>query len=336
MSATSGFASSLALDIYPPRPPLETAGPPLAVLLLQGIGIDKAEYAKIATELSRQHLWVVVPNCVPARRDYVCLEGSSVAGALASPETARFGDLVEALRSGLVLFGHSAGGIAAFEALRAGSPKLPTKPVAIATYGSNAPFEPGVDPPLPPVLMLSGQNDAVVPPEITRSAFRKLLSSSKTLVELAGLNHYSINGPRSPPRLSAWVVRVTDIRAAAAAEPLGNVEPMSRGALDWLITIPSDGSVPLGGVAPALIEWHTDTHPAAKLEDRGLSLAKLVIRSSEPDRISQLLRSLELDAPVSVVLALAGESPRLVAHINTPPGLRLLSVPTRQSAGPTA
>lgn len=136
-------------------------------------------------------------------------------------------------------------------------------------------------------------------------------------------------GPRSPPRLSAWVVRATDIRAAVAAtaEPLGNVEPMSRGALNWLITIPSDGSVPLGGVAPALIEWRADTHPAARLEDRGLSLAKLVIRSSEPNRVSQLLRSLELDAPVSVVPALAGESPRLVAHINTPSGLRLLSVP---------
>lgn len=198
MPATSGFASSLALDIYPPRPSPETAGPPLAVLLLQGVGIDKAEYAGIAAELSRHRLWVVVPNCIPAGRDYVCPEGSSVAGALASPETARSGDLVEALRSGLVLFGHSAGGIAAFEALRARSPKLPTKPVAIATYGSNAPFDPDVDPPLPPVLMLSGQKDAVVPPEVTRSAFRKLPSSSKTFVELAGLNHYSINDSEQP------------------------------------------------------------------------------------------------------------------------------------------
>lgn len=136
-------------------------------------------------------------------------------------------------------------------------------------------------------------------------------------------------GPGSPPRLSAWVVRATDIRAAAAAasEPLGNVEPMSRGALDWLITIPSDGSVPLGGVAPALIEWHADARPATKLEDRGLSLVKLEIRSPEPDRVSRLLRSLELDAPVSVVPAPAGESPRLVAHVDTPSGLRLLSVP---------
>ena len=63
-------------------------------------------------------------------------------------------------------------------------------------------------------------------------------------------------GPRSVPALSTWVVRSTDIQASAAAasEPLGGIEPMSRGALDWRITIPADGSVPLDGAAPALIE----------------------------------------------------------------------------------
>jgi len=136
-------------------------------------------------------------------------------------------------------------------------------------------------------------------------------------------------GPGSPPRLSAWVVRATDIRAAvaAASEPLGDVEPMSRGALDWLITVPADGSVPLDGAAPALIEWPADAHPAARLEDRGLSLAGLEILHPDPDRLARLLSSLELDAPVAVRPAPAGESPRLVARIDTPWGLRLLSAP---------
>lgn len=134
-------------------------------------------------------------------------------------------------------------------------------------------------------------------------------------------------GSQSPPSLSTWVVRTSDIRAtvAASSEPLGNVEPMSRGALNWFITIPADGSVPLDGIAPALIEWHTDVHPAAKLEDKGLSLVKLEIMYPNPDRVSRLLSSLELDAPVSVLSAPSGESARLVAHINTPQGLRLLS-----------
>ncbi len=136
-------------------------------------------------------------------------------------------------------------------------------------------------------------------------------------------------GPQSPPRLSTWVVRTSDIRATAvaASEPLGNIEPMSRGALDWLITIPADGSVPLDGAAPALIEWNTDRHPAGKLEDKGLSLAKLEIHHQDPGRLARLLSSLALDAPVSVLPAAPDTPARLVAHIDTPRGLRVLSAP---------
>jgi hypothetical protein len=67
-----------------------------------------------------------------------------------------------------------------------------------------------------------------------------------------GLDHVSKG---SPPRLAAWVARTPDIRAAQAAcsEPLGGVERMSRGNLEWLITIPEDGSLPLDGAAPTLI-----------------------------------------------------------------------------------
>lgn len=135
--------------------------------------------------------------------------------------------------------------------------------------------------------------------------------------------------PQAQPSLSTWVVRTANIQSAvaAASEPLGNIEPMSRGALDWLITIPADGSVPLSGAAPALIEWHTDVHPATRLEDKGLSLARFEIFHPAPDRVSSLLASLELDAPVVVLPAGQGTSARLVAHINTPQGLRVLSAP---------
>lgn len=134
---------------------------------------------------------------------------------------------------------------------------------------------------------------------------------------------------QSLPTLSTWVVRTADIHTAVASssESLGTIEPMSRDALNWLITIPADGSIPLDGAAPALIEWHTDVHPAAGLEDVGLSLVKLEILHPEPDLVSRLLSSLELDAPVSVHSAPAGASAHLVAYINTPQGLRVLSAP---------
>jgi len=128
------------------------------------------------------------------------------------------------------------------------------------------------------------------------------------------------------PALAAWVARTADIEASVAAcsEPLGNIEAMRRGALNWLITIPDDGALPLNGVAPALIEWQADAHPAARLQDHGLSLIKLELFHPEPERIARLLLSLGLDSQVAVHPSTGERGPRLVAHINTPHGPRQL------------
>jgi len=127
--------------------------------------------------------------------------------------------------------------------------------------------------------------------------------------------------PDSPPTLATWVARTPDIRAAhaAASEALGEIEPMSRGTLDWLITIPADGALPLDGAGPALIEWQGDVHPARGLPDHGLSLALLELIHPDPARVTRLLASLVLDGPVAVT---AGATPGLIAHIDTPAGRR--------------
>lgn len=132
--------------------------------------------------------------------------------------------------------------------------------------------------------------------------------------------------PQSPPSLSTWVARSADIHAAVAVacEPLGAVEPMSRGALHWHITIPADGSVPLDGVAPALIEWPPAVHPANLLEDQGLSLLRLELLHPEPARVTRLLDSLALQGPVVVLPAPPGTGAGLRAHIVTPRGVRVL------------
>jgi hypothetical protein len=133
------------------------------------------------------------------------------------------------------------------------------------------------------------------------------------------------------PRLATWVARTDDIAAslAAASEPLGAAEPMARGDLRWLITIPADGQLHLGGVAPALIQWQQPAHPAASLQDHGCSLVRLQSCTPQPARVEALLASLGLGAALQVqvqVQALpAGEPARLVAHIDTPAGRRLLS-----------
>ncbi len=132
--------------------------------------------------------------------------------------------------------------------------------------------------------------------------------------------------PNSEPSLTAWVARTPDIHqtVATCSEALGDIEPMSRGSLNWLITVSASGALPVGGVAPVLIEWPAGAHPSANLVDHGLSLAKLEIFHPEPERISRMLLSMGFQGPLSVSRPEGERSSGLVAHINTPQGLRLI------------
>ena len=77
------------------------------------------------------------------------------------------------------------------------------------------------------------------------------------------------------PGLATWVARVDDIHAAAAALeiPAPHIKPMSRGALNWLITVPGDGSI--SHAVPPLIQWLNGPHPAMNMPDSGCSLIEL-------------------------------------------------------------
>ena len=127
-------------------------------------------------------------------------------------------------------------------------------------------------------------------------------------------------------RLTTWVVRTNDIYAAVKASPVspGNVEPMTRGQLRWLITLPGDGSLPLQGAAPALIQWDTAMHPATGLQDLGCSLIRLDAFHAEAEKISSMLACIGFQGNFSVSPLAAGEQPYLVAHIQTPSGPRQL------------
>ena len=131
------------------------------------------------------------------------------------------------------------------------------------------------------------------------------------------------------PRLSAWVARTQDIRAAraAAGEDLGPVEAMSRGDLKWLITLPPTGILPLDGVAPALIQWPAGAHPAPALTDAGCRLLRFEVFHSDPARVSVLLERLGLGDAVTVAPLPRGVRGYLAALIDTPGGPRGISTP---------
>ncbi|MEC4717899.1 VOC family protein [Noviherbaspirillum sp. CPCC 100848] len=135
--------------------------------------------------------------------------------------------------------------------------------------------------------------------------------------------------PAPVPKLACWVARTEDIRTSlsCATEPLGTAEPMTRGSLEWLISIPEDGSLPLNGTAPALIQWNTAKHPALSLQDQGCQLAALELLHPEPARLNALLRALAVAEPgVSLSVARSGVA-GLIATIRTPLGLRTIGDP---------
>ena len=127
------------------------------------------------------------------------------------------------------------------------------------------------------------------------------------------------------PRLASWVVRTTDIKAALAASPVvsGFVTPMNRGELNWLITLPRNGSLPLQGVAPTLIQWQ-GTHPAGALKDSGCSLLRLEGFHPRAEKVRALLLAVGFQGEFSVSALPPGERAHLVAHIQTPAGPRVL------------
>lgn len=128
---------------------------------------------------------------------------------------------------------------------------------------------------------------------------------------------------KNGPFLHHWVVRTKDIETASALAPdlFGPVVPMSRGQLNWLITIPADGSLPAGGILPSLIQWQ-ETEPAPLLPDQGLRLESLRINTTEVHQVESIVEQLALEQPVSIA---AADARSLSATIKTPSGSRILS-----------
>src|SRR5262245_20016066 len=122
------------------------------------------------------------------------------------------------------------------------------------------------------------------------------------------------------PRLATWVARCDDIHALAPASS-GEIEAMTRGGFQWLINVSSDGRLPLQGVAPTLIQWRSESHPADTLADLGCSLIQFEGVHPKPGKVTAALKSMAFQGEFQVS---PGDAPRLVAHIQTPSGLHHL------------
>lgn len=143
-----------------------------------------------------------------------------------------------------------------------------------------------------------------------------------------GLDHLAAG---SKPRLATWVVRTDNIEAAAAAAgesdiSPGPIEEMSRGALQWRITIPADGRLVMDGVMPSLIQWNSSSHPTDNMANLGCALVRLEGFHPQAEAIVASLARMGLQSHVGMNTPAPGQKPHMLALIQTPTGLHPLGL----------
>ena len=90
------------------------------------------------------------------------------------------------------------------------------------------------------------------------------------------------------PRPLTWVVAVDDIYDAASkcGYDAGKITTMTRGDLEWMLTIAEDGALVEDGLLPGFIQWPGGLNPANRLPENGTTLQKIVLVHPRPDFIS--------------------------------------------------
>ena len=129
---------------------------------------------------------------------------------------------------------------------------------------------------------------------------------------------FGLDAFKGPARLDKWVCRVPDMEAALQALPMaGKVVELSRGRLQWLMSVPEDGMLPYDGMFPALIQWLSPVPAGAMLSASGTRLTRLEVTHPEAAALKALLAP-HLDAPL--VRFVTGDLPALRGSVHTAQG----------------
>jgi hypothetical protein len=122
-------------------------------------------------------------------------------------------------------------------------------------------------------------------------------------------------------RLRSWVARIDRIHAVLAGrEHVFGEKVALNAAFDF--SIPADGSLPLDGAAPSIIDRRGKPRSMASIADLGARLRYFSLEHPEPERVAALYRELGIDRAPTV---LPGPALRYRAEIETPDGLKELT-----------
>jgi hypothetical protein len=124
-------------------------------------------------------------------------------------------------------------------------------------------------------------------------------------------------------RLRAWVARTDAIESVLERREsiFGKKVSLPWSNPSFAFTVPEDGTLPLGGAAPSLIDRRGKSRSMATIADLGARLRSFSLAHPDPVAISALYRDLDIDRPPAIV---QGNDLRYRALIDTPGGLREL------------
>ena len=77
---------------------------------------------------------------------------------------------------------------------------------------------------------------------------------------------------------------------------LGEVVSFKRGERSWRLTVPRDGSLPMGGLIPAFIEWSPGPHPSTTQQDCGVRLERVQLSHPDPAMLIDILEALGVES----------------------------------------
>lgn len=125
-------------------------------------------------------------------------------------------------------------------------------------------------------------------------------------------------------RLRGWVANTDAIDSVIATHGtiFGDKVPLPMDAPSFAFSIPKDGSLPLDGAVPSMIDHRRDPTSMAAIPDLGARLRSLTLEHPDPAAIETLYRDLAIVDPPAIV---EGPKLRYRAQIETPSGLKELT-----------
>jgi hypothetical protein len=125
-------------------------------------------------------------------------------------------------------------------------------------------------------------------------------------------------------RLRGWVAntQAMDFVVSTHGAIFGDKVPLPTMNPTFNFTIPNDGSLPLDGAAPSIIDHRGDPTAMASIPDLGARLRSLTLEHPNPTAIETLYRELSIEHPPVIVQA---PKVRYRALIETPTGLKELT-----------